>query len=81
MSVAELDATEAKLQSSQTHLFQARAKYKHMLDIDSDNDQVKLLNRGEIEQMIVKIDDLISIISKDIQNVEAVKKARLAEEN
>lgn len=80
MNVEELDATRDKLVSSRTHLSAARAKYKHMLDLDSKNDQVKLIGRDSIEQAIAKIDQINSDIDTRLQNIEVTKKVRLSEE-
>ena len=80
MTVEELDLTRNKLVSSRTNLSAARVKYKHMLDLDSNNDQVKLIGRDSITQAIAKIDELNSEIEIRIQNIEATKKVRLSEE-
>lgn len=80
MTVEELDLTRNKLVSAQTHLSAARAKYKHILDLDSKNDQVQLIGRDSVEQAIVKIDQINADIETRIQNIDATKKVRLSDE-
>jgi hypothetical protein len=81
-SVGDLDAQRVRLTTSYDHLSQARAKYKHILDLeDQHKDQVELIGKDSVTNRIAELDKLLSDLTNrintvDKQKIELIKKAR-----